>query len=204
MRFAALWWRVITLDQALQMPGGPTMLFKASSFGISKQTWVAYLPNCVHWINHAGPGASSRVAELADDLATFGHYLLDHPAPPWVEGPIESLESSLLLADDQEKGSKLPDLARYLTEPDVYLGAATVVLIAVESLTTQEMLTSQRIWRRGALSNLDNYIKRRWNTGLSDRLTTLPVPDPFRKTFRDWADNKIDFIAPPGRKHSEC
>jgi len=194
-RFAALWWRVITLDEGLRMPGGPTALFKGAPFGTSGSTWAAYLPNCVHWINHAGPGAGSRVAELADDLATFGRYLLDHPVPPWVEGLIESLEHYLLLADDQE-GCKRPDLARYLTEPAAYLGAATVVLIAVESLTSHEMLTSQKIWRLGVLSNLNNYIMRRWNTGPSNQLTKLPVPDLFKKTFRDWANNKINFISP--------
>jgi hypothetical protein len=201
MRFAALWWRVITLDQALRMPGGATVLFKGSP-GISRNTWAAYLPNCVHWINHAGLGAGSRVAELTDDLATFGRYLLDHPEPPWIEGPIESLEH-YLLADDRD-GSSKPGLTSSLSDPTAYLGAAAVVLIAVESLTTREMPTSQRNWRLGPLSNLNNHLTRRWNMRPSSRLTNLPVPDPFRKIFRDWADNKINLIAPAEAAYSEC
>ncbi len=46
---------------------------------------------------------------------------------------------------------------------------------------------------RGALDDLRSYITQR--TGGADyELRDLPVPESLRQVFRDWADNRVNFV----------
>jgi hypothetical protein len=77
-----------------------------------------------------------------------------------------------------------------------YLGAATSLLISSEAL--RALLDGQPGALLGALSDLHPYIARRLGAGSGGELPELPelsIPGEFRRLFRDWADNKVDFVA---------
>ena len=191
MRFAALWWRVVTMDDALRMPGSPEILFRHCAQGISDGTWAAYLPNAIHWLHNFDPGSETRVAQLVDDLTAFGHYLLAHPAPPWIDDPADDLQ--FYFPDDgKENTSSLR--AGLLSDEAAYLGAAATLLVVAETMKSPKTAAPDRPWQPGPLSDLYPYIEHRWNHASPIQFPDLPVPGPFRQIFRDWANSKTDLI----------
>jgi hypothetical protein len=191
MRFAALWWRIITLDEALRMSGGPWALFQHGSEGIFGGNWAAYLPNAVHWLHHAGPGSEVRVTQLVDDLRAFGRYLLAHPNPPWIDGPTEDLQFYFPEADPEN--DSFHPVALFPDEV-AYLGASATLFVIAESMKSPKTSTPDRPWQPGPLSDLYPYIERRWNYGAPNQLPNLPIPDAFRRTFHNWANNRTNLI----------
>jgi hypothetical protein len=49
----------------------------------------------------------------------------------------------------------------------------------------------------GALSPLYAYMESRHQVGLRAPVPDLPVPEDFKQVFRDWAEGKVSFTAPP-------
>lgn len=190
VRFAALWWRIITMDEALRMPGGPRDLFHDGSPGLLDGTWAAYLPNVIHRIYSGANTSKTRMSHLAADLEAFGRHLLSHPNLPWISPPVDNLEHYILDVDDY--APELSPLRIHLNE-NAYLGAAATLLIIVETMPAPSASIPQR-WRTGPLGNLYPYIEQRWKFQPPAPLSNLPIPDPFGQIFRDWAESKTDLI----------
>jgi hypothetical protein len=191
IRWAGLWWRIITLDMALDMPGGVNVLFQHPMLGISGATWAAYLPNAVHWLSRARPRTEPRVSQLIDDLTAFGRYLIASPVPPWIDSPVGDLQFYLPAYDLEEdiSGIEIP-----LSHETTYLGAAATLLIVAESIKSPDILSASRSWPSDSLTGLYPYIQRRWKSNSAVHLDRLPVSDPFKNIFRDWAEHRLSLI----------
>ena len=183
VRSLALRYKTLGIDDALMMPDGPLVLFKRHWIGIFGWWLGAYLPDavCDLSLGTTGPASSARA-----DLAAFGRFLLEHPRLPWITGePNAWSEFFWGHAVEQQMPRPLPD-------PITYLGAAATLLIATEGMRTK-MLPSEGPQRFTPLEDLYPYIARRWRAEPRRQLPSLPVPESFQTTFRDWADNKINF-----------
>jgi hypothetical protein len=81
--------------------------------------------------------------------------------------------------------------------PITYLGGAAVALTLAESdivRASAELSLYPAIL--GPFCMLVSYIQRRKALGSDVQLSDLPVPDEFKQIFHDWAERKVNFIAP--------
>lgn len=191
LRRAALMYRLITVDTALQMPGGLRPLFTATRMGIFGLTWMAYLPAAViglatGWSRLRGQAGSDGFANVIAEFSAVGSYLIGQPGPPWPVGAVDDSTEYLWERSHED------DFLRPTLDPIAYLGAATTLLIVVEP-SGPRMLPKRDGWQFGPLSDLYPYIARRQRIDPDNELPDLPVPEKFRKIFRDWADNKVNF-----------
>jgi hypothetical protein len=191
IRHAALFYGLITVNHALELPGGLLPLFQGQSIGIGESAIAPYLMTQVRavalgWYGSAAtPDLDSPDRPVAD-LADFGYYLLNHPRLPWVTGsPMEWLD--FFRRDLPEHEVQRPDL-----DSATYLGAAATLLITTEVMAIA-VLPKEARQRLGPLSDLYPYIARR-RLKRDNQLPELPVPEGFRQVFRDWADGKVDFV----------
>lgn len=74
-----------------------------------------------------------------------------------------------------------------------YLSAAACLLISAEAVD-KDRLQNMDPRRLGRMSDLWPYMRRRCGLESDDELPELPVPERFQRLFRDWADNKVDFV----------
>ena len=185
MRVIALIHNLITADQALAMKGGLTPLMQIQSMHIFELTWSACfdesIPLAVALEDH---GQLER-------LRAIGRYLMHKPKLPWIAGPPAHWALS-----GWEKPAK--DL-RIINEFDsiAYLGGVAILLISAEAdpqiLDRHIAGDTARLW---PFTDLSAYLAHRRNDSTKGRLPDLPVPEQFRKMLRDWAEWKINFIAP--------
>jgi hypothetical protein len=200
LRRAALTYDLITVDQALRMPGGLPALFQAPRPGIFGMGKMAYLPAAVIGFvtgrsDLYSPADPDGFARVIAGFAAVGSYLAEGSGPPWPTGSVDYW-SEYLWEEPQESGFPRPSL-----DPVAYFGAAATLLIVIESLVITE-LPGKGQEQFGPLSDLSPYIARRWGIGANGELADLPVPERFRQLFRDWADNKVNFVgSAPGSTH---
>jgi NACHT domain len=176
LRSMALWHELIDVDRALKMPNGLITLFQRQWIGILGWWQGAYLLNAVGSLALGGPDA---VSKATSDLAVLGRYLVDHPRLPWIAGEPDAW-SEFFWGHPVEQ-----DIPRLCPGPVAYLGAAATLLIATEGMRS-----------RIPLNDLYPYIARRWGSHHRVELPDLPIPEDFRQTFHDWAENKINFVDP--------
>ena len=165
---------------ALSMPGGPTALFQESHGCFAR--YEPYFIGAFRALDGGWP--SSGETHITGDLAAFGEYLLDHPAPPWIKGSADYAVGSANRGSDSAKSIiPLDELSR-----TAYLGAAAIIAILSES--------SQRTFRPpfNALPELVPYQSFRQDTIRRTKvlwevhkLQDLPVPYEFEQIFREWA-----------------
>ena len=191
MRLAAIWWEIITLGSALEMPGGPTPLFNppAGNFGGG---WVAYLPQAVETVIRTGHEISGSAAPVAD-LADFGHYLAARPVPPWIDKATEGLDDYLQYEEREQSGTE--SAADPLADPFAYLGAAAALCITVESAEPKPSPMKAEHWLHNILGKLYPYIAQRMSGNNSLPREELPIPEPLKGVFDDWADRKLNFVS---------
>jgi hypothetical protein len=182
VRHAAVRAGVISVRQALDMPGGPEVLFRPSQ-GVFRERAPYFGPVLVA----LHQGLAFVQAAVAADLGAFGAYLADHPEPPWLE--VTAVDAAALLEVetlpdglDQRPLSSLSQSA--------YLGAATLLLIMEE----MGLRTPQAHDQIGPLRDLAPYLARRRGLGQPANLPSLRVPDKFKQGFCDWAEGRIDVI----------
>ena len=181
LRRVALKAGLITTSQALDMPGGPVVLFRMSQ--------GCFEPRSPYFIDVfmallAGWPAFGQ-AHVASDLNAFGEYLIDHPEPPWLQGRPDGGLTIDWGRESPVDVSKPGPLSRA-----AYLGAAAILLIV------EETRLPQHIERRlGPLRHVAPYLARRQGFGRGSELPSLLVPDEFKQTFRDWAEGRISVTA---------
>jgi hypothetical protein len=185
LRLVALKAGLMTTGQALDMPGGPVVLFRVSRgcFETCSPYFIdVYLALRAGWPAFGQP-------RIAGDLNAFGEYLIEHPQPPWLQGRA----SEGLTVDWGRKPpagiSRPGPLSRA-----AYLGAAAILAILEETGLPPHIGT-----RLGPLRHIAPYLARRRGFGHLSELPSLLVPDEFKQTFRDWAEGQVSFMAPePG------
>jgi hypothetical protein len=181
---------LIAMSQALQMPGELTALFRQQAQVLFGTTWVAYMPNMITSLalgwGEPGPDDSEPGTHEGEVFAAVGQHLISHPGPPWVHGRLHTWANYFWGHPARRDTSQLT------LEPVTYLGAAATLLIITEC---EQPVTppSEGPERLGPLRELYPYIARRSSCDPSPNLTDLPVPQPFQLTFRNWAENRVNF-----------
>jgi hypothetical protein len=172
---------LISVRQALGMPGGPTVLFRPSQ-GVFRERAPYFGP--VLFALAEGWPAFGQAAVVAD-LDAFGTYLIDHREQPWLDAAAFDVTFPLLAYGIPPGGvdAEPPPLSQA-----AYLGAAALRLIAEET----RLLTTQTDQQRGPLRDLGPYLARRRGRGRGTELPSLMVPDEFKQAFRDWAEGRTD------------
>jgi hypothetical protein len=184
IRVGAIDTGLISVRQALDMPGGPTTLFRGTGGYFEDE--IAYFANVLHALDAGWP----RFGEpsIAGDLAAFGDYLMSHPDPPWLDGAMDFFT----YFDDEDDERVSVRRKEAPLDQRAYLGAAALLLILTE---TSGLSPAAR--KLGPLHHLAPYLARRQGRlGRQTQLPNLLVPEEFRQTFRDWAEGRVDFTAP--------
>jgi hypothetical protein len=186
IRVMALEAAVITARQALDMPGGPIVLFRNSegwSHLCAPHFWDAVGALDKGWPAFGDP-------DIVSDFTAFGEYLIDHPGPPWLHGMMDDFDYYDVPDDNDEPFERAARPAPL--SQTAYLGAVAVLVIMKETLES-----AKRIERRlGPLRDIAPYLTRRQGLGRRTKLPSLPVPEQFKQMFRDWAEGKVNFTAP--------
>jgi hypothetical protein len=171
---------LIRVRQALDMPGGPMVLFRPSQ-GVFRER-APYFGPVLFALGQGWP-AFGQAAVVAD-LDAFGAYLTDHREAPWLD--VTAADAATFLDPEPLPGAldrRPPPLSQA-----AYLGAAALLLIMAET----QLLTMQADRRLGPLRHLAPYLTRRRGVGRRTELPSLMVPEEFKQVFRDWAEGRID------------
>jgi NACHT domain len=172
---------LIDVKQALDMPGGPMVLFRPSQ-GVFRER-APYFGPTLSALDQGWP-AFGQTAVVAD-LDAFGGYLIDHREPPWLD--VTGSDFANLLLDSESPPDTLNRRPPTLSQV-AYLGAAALLLIIEET----RLVTTHTDRRLGPLRHLAPYLTRRWGLGPRTELPSLMVPEQFKQAFLDWAEGRID------------
>jgi hypothetical protein len=178
IRVQAYLQNLIELDDALKMPGGLSPFFADTPVRAFRSRYAAPFPYRIR--NFLANGFQE---DKLEELGQVGHYLLTHPQPPWVAGPVRTWRHDELGNPIQGDRSYPP------MSMEVYLAASAIMLITIESMQAHEAPSEF-----GPLNDLYPYIKRRWQSEPDCPLPSLPVPEHFQQIFHEWADNTVNFI----------
>jgi NACHT domain len=192
VRFAALQYDLITVEQALEMHGGLLPLLQVQPTEIFDIRWGSYLVSHAYhlargWSQPFYPGGPDFVSKANSDFGAVGRYLLAHPNPPWITGIAYGL-SGFNWEPDVRFQADSPRL-----DPVTYLGTAATLLISAEC-TEPELTLDLGEWSAGPLNDLYPYIMNRVSTDTMDKLPELPVPVLFGELFRDWAQGNVNLV----------
>ena len=189
IRYGAVMLNLLSMAQALEMPGGILPLARTQETGIFGITWASHLINEIVSVA-LGPWDDPNAehsSKITDNFVAVGQYLLNRPELPWVSGRVQSWSEYLRWSEPQDETHNPPKIL----DPIAYLGAAAVLLMATEPMETKS-LPEGGPSRFGPLRDVAYYILRRWNQW-DQALPDLPVPPQFASIFRRWAEKEIDF-----------
>jgi hypothetical protein len=189
-RTTALRDSLITTRQALDMAGGPVVLFYVSA-GLFVNRFP-YFQDLLRALEVGWPAFGDP--KFRDDLAAFGEYITDHPEPPWLRGDASGWDWFPTFIDEVDEPPTF-----FTGRPDplsqtAYLGAAAMLLILHE--VSPRRGNSRR--KLGPLRHIAPYLARREGLGRRTELPSLLVPEQFKQLFRDWAEGRISFTVPDG------
>jgi hypothetical protein len=177
VRSSAIRTGLISVRQALDLAGGPMVLFRPTQ-GVFRECAPYFAPALVA-LGQGWP-AFGQAAVVAD-LDALGAYLIDHRDPPWLDG------AAFNVLDPEPPPGALDRKPPPLSQAG-YLGAAILLLVIEEA----RLVTVQPDRRLGPLRHLAPYLTRRRGLGRLTELPSLMVPDEFKAAFRDWAEGRID------------
>ena len=175
---------LISVRQALDMPGGAAALFRPSQ-GVFREC-APYFGAALLALGQGWPefGQPTVVA----DLDAFGAYLTDHREAPWLD--VAAFDVAAPLLDPATPPGALDRRPPPLSQA-AYLGAAVLLLVIEETFLSATQADRQL----GPLRHLAPYLHRRRGLGRRTELPSLMVPEAFKDAFRDWAEGRIDATA---------
>lgn len=180
---------LITVSQALGMADGFRALMTFQSCHIGNGAWF---PRLLAWFRILAKGWDDEGA-IEDGVTAFREcaaYLTAHPDPPWITGRVYTWSEG-----DYWPKQRRKHRLEFLT-PACYLGGAAVGLMSIEKDPRDALAALQGdASNLGVFSDLYRYIECRASETRS-ALPDLPVPESFRKVFKDWATGKISFVRP--------
>ena len=173
LRAPALGAHVISLEQALGMPGGlgalmeiyPQLLtmYSPVPYPVSLYEDLVYRSRPPMYQSHNIMRRPFASGDAIRELALIGRYLESNPDLPWARTTALKHVTTILFPDPQEIGDRLDNFSG--------LGVAAVYSMYKE-------------------------IRKNRRT-----LTDLPMPAQFKKLFRDWKEGRVNFVeilAEPG------
>jgi hypothetical protein len=185
IRYGAVRRGIIPWDQALEMTGGLLPFLQAQPTGIFDLIWASPLVSSVLSLTYG-------VADSGDleDFASVGGHINRNPNLPWIKGPAQTLSSY-----DREEWE--PAISRPELDLMSYLGAAAVLLMALECEGDDALQRDSANQDFGPLDDLRPLIARRWGAEPRPEIPELPIPTDFRQVFSDWAEGKVSFVDQP-------
>jgi hypothetical protein len=171
---------LIGLRQALNMPGGPAVLFHEASGWASAR--IPYFTSALCALDGGWPAFGDPA--IVDRFTAFGEYLADNPETPWLYDEVAEWQTYFGGPLFAGKPVQLSQAA--------YLGAAAILSIMAET----GQLPTRAGRKLGPLRPVAAYVNRRQGRGRRAKLPELRVPDEFKPVFREWADGAINFVAP--------
>jgi hypothetical protein len=184
-RNVALFFGVMTLKQALKMPGGLNFLFARPASYFPDWSRVSYIRIVYTNILKGWPSFTS--ANSIADLEAIGEYLCDHPELPWFAGETGTVEEFVRPDNTTVEPASFGSIA--------YLGASAVLLISFEANEkekSQRMVMNLDRGRFGPLGLLVPYLRQRLHPETGQELPELPIPDEFKKIFLGWAKGQVN------------
>jgi hypothetical protein len=184
LRDRALSYDLMTVSEALRLPGGLTALLTSAPMGIFGCRETSFLLKDAYTLltcctDDSGPG------HLASHFADLGQHLTRCTKPPWTGTPLHPWSNFFTEC-------ARPRTAIVRLDPLAYAGAAAIILMAAESQQRGASTPGQL----GPLSDLCPYLSRRSGTTQNpDPLPVLPVPPSFQAIFSDWAHNKLSLAS---------
>jgi hypothetical protein len=195
IRNSALKYGLIEMEQAIRMTGGLGPLIESSPVGMFAQPQEGHLFNDLLTLVFVEPdSANDFTVKAIADFAAVGRHITGIRTPPWVDSPLKNI-ASWWITTDRKARPQLDQLSN--------LGAMTTLLICVEAgaMGRQERYVESSAWL-GPFGDLHPYIKRRLSKSQNVTLTELAVPSEFKQVFRDWAEGKVNFVAPAPDPHT--
>ena len=178
---------VIPTGKPLQIPGGLGAMFQNPKTFFPDITVAPALERAFRALLTGWPAYG--FSPVIDDLEMVGEYLVQHPTPPWLSGPIGNW-----LRHPLEPGLSSPANTPCSTlTPTALLGAAALTAILAEK--------QEPTWPNGKSSMIDPepllnllpYLRRRQGTEAPSKLPRLSLPLGFDRLFREWAEGRIVF-----------
>jgi len=184
VRTAALRANMITCRQALDMPGGPSVLCQPSASPFTNTP--AYFADLIYSLDEGWPAFGEP--GLVEQLTALGEYLIDRPVPPWIHSDPSRWDDGLDPFDEPSFFRGKPGPLNQMA----YLGAAAMLSI-LEEVSPGQAPSKRRL---GPMHHIAPYLAHRRGLGLRTDLPGLLVPECFKQTFRDWAGGRVDFTEP--------
>ena len=183
---------IISIEQALAMPGGLRILVEATDPPIVFDAPLATFPKLViiylYLLQKDGDAQKAR-----GKLNSIGRHVLSHPTLPWVRTGRDA--HAAIRADaftgTVDRTTKTSASALSLLDEVAYLGAATTRCIFFEISRMAESHIPPD--PPADVNILDRYLATR-RTRAKEGLPDLPVPEQFRQVFRGWAEGRVDFV----------
>lgn len=185
LRTVALHARVISIDQALEMPGGFGALMQDAQALLSEAPTVPYPPMlCSRLL------AQIADADAAGGCAAIGRYLVSHPATPWIRTVRHVFPWPAVAPEDEPAGPGL------LLDEEGTLGFAAVICAYVEMSGHVTKAALPETWYPLGKQTLlfERYITCWYRRAIATPLPDLSVPAKFRQVFRDWVEGRVNFV----------
>jgi hypothetical protein len=180
LRTFALREGLITVPHALKMRGGLSGLFVGST-NFAGGAYSPYLEPVFRALRAGWPVFGDT--PVINDLVTVGEYILDHPEPPWLHGPIGIWDEDV---DRVSAAADAPDI-----DGPAYLGAIVILAVLIEYGRQGYRCIPHVL---GPLYNVLPYLQRRHNLIEDAELPGLSITNELNVMFREWAENRVDFI----------
>jgi hypothetical protein len=191
IRYSALYYGLITVEQVLQMPGSLLPLLQDQPGRFFGFRWGSHLLGRFYELAHGSNGSTEAAppSVAMRDLAAAGRYFSNNPGLPWIVGKTDGLRGY------EWRTQVSHDVKRSDLDPVTYLGGAGVALMAAEADGSRpaDVLANDPSLL-GPFSDLYAYMEHRHGE-VSWPLPELPMPDEFKEVFRDWAECKVNFTA---------
>jgi hypothetical protein len=181
VRYGAVRAGLISVRQALDMPGGLVVLFRPAQGAF--QECPAYFGPVLFALHHGWPAFGP--ATLMADLDALGAYLIDHAEPPWLD--MRDVDVIATFADSSQTAPGAFDRSPLSLSEAAYLAAAVLLLIMEET-----PVLSPGAGLLGPLHHLAPYLARRRGENPGTELPSLLVPEEFQQVFREWAEGRIN------------
>jgi hypothetical protein len=186
LRTVALHAGVISIGQALEMPGGLGALMQEVGALLSRLPTTVPYPLML---------CSRVLAKIADadavrEFAAIGRYLLSHPVTPWIRTVQHVFPLPVL---DSDGVSAVPGL---LLDEQETLGFMAVVCVIMElsGHVVRAILPDSWYPLGSQTLTFDRYITCWERRAATVPLPDLSVPTELRQVFKDWATGRVNFV----------
>ena len=193
IRIQALAADIISMEQALAMQGGLSVLAKTALPAVIFSTPETTFPYLIVMYLHLFREGEEKSHH---EINAIGRHLLSCPTIPWIRTVRDEDASSTAGSFTTFISNQPPIRASVLSRLDdvSYLGAAATKCLFGELSRAASSSRYSALPPETAEDDILNRYVRSRLVETAQELTDLPVPTQFRQLFRDWAEGRVDFV----------